>query len=377
MTNLSGLFLFLNKIDWILLSLILSISCLGIITMDPFVFGDIFWKQTTFLIFAVFVFVFIQYLDLRSIKKTSVIMILFSISISLLLLVFLSARAIKGAKSWFELGFFSFQPAEFVKFVLVLILAKFFSKRHIEISNIKHILISGIYASIIFFLLLLQPDFGSAMIIFFIWLGMVFVSGVSKKHLFAIFLIGAISFSFLWTNVFKEYQKNRILTFINPTEDIRGAGYNAYQSMIAVGSGQLLGKGIGYGTQSKLKFLPEYKTDFIVAAYAEEWGFVGIVILFLLFSLIIFKILKRAYSAGSNFEILLGFGIAIILISQAFINIGMNIGLLPVTGLAMPFMSYGGTHILIEFISIGILFSLTQDKTGLGKVNNSEFIGPN
>ena len=170
----------------------------------------------------------------------------------------------------------------------------------------------------------------------------------------AVFLIGAILFGGLWFYVFKDYQKKRIMTFVYPLTDVRGAGYNAYQSMIAVGSGQLLGKGIGYGTQSKLKFLPEYQTDFIFAAYAEEWGFLGVILLFSLYGILMWRIISNTYRGATNFEILYGAGLAILFMSHFIINVGMNIGLLPVTGITLPFMSYGGTHMLASFIGLGI-----------------------
>jgi rod shape determining protein RodA len=216
-------------------------------------------------------------------------------------------------------------------------------------------LTSGFYAFIFFILVFLQPDFGSAIIVFFIWLAMVLFSGISKKHLGAVFLIGFLSLIVLWTFVFRDYQKQRIMTFINPLTDLSGTGYNAYQSMIAVGSGEIFGKGVGLGSQSKLKFLPEYETDFIFAAFSEEWGFVGVVVIFILYGVIFWRILHIAKRGETNFEILYGLGLASIFISHAIIHIGMNVGLLPVTGIIMPFMSYGGSHLLAEFLGLGIL----------------------
>ncbi|HEY4478222.1 MAG TPA: FtsW/RodA/SpoVE family cell cycle protein, partial [Candidatus Paceibacterota bacterium] len=165
----------------------------------------------------------------------------------------------------------------------------------------------------------------------------------------------------LWVFVFKDYQKNRVMNFIHPLTDIRGAGYNAYQSTIAVGSGELLGKGVGYGTQSRLKFLPEYQSDFIFAAFAEEWGFLGVLILFIMYAILVYRIIVNAMHGATNFEILFGAGMAIFLISHFFINIGMNIQLLPVTGQTLPFVSYGGTHILTEFIGLGILMGMRKN----------------
>src|SRR5690606_7584447 len=152
----------------------------------------------------------------------------------------------------------------------------YFSKRHVLIGDFRYILVSGIYALVIFGLLFIQPDFGSAIIIFFVWFGMVPVAGIRLRHLALVFTLGALAFGGLRQFGFQDYQKERILTFLNPLADVEGAGYNAYQSTIAVGSGQIWGKGVGYGTQSKLEFLPEYETDFIFAAFAEEWGLVGV-----------------------------------------------------------------------------------------------------
>jgi len=265
-----------------------------------------------------------------------------------------------GSRSWFNFGLFSFQPVDMVKLVLILILAKYFSRRHVEIADIKHIFISGFYAFIPLLLVLLQPDFGSAMIIGLIWLGMVLVSGISKTHLLLVFISGALIFTSLWFFVFAPYQKARIMNFINPLADIHGSGYNAFQSTIAVGSGQIWGKGLGFGTQSRLKFLPEPQSDFIFAAYAEEWGLVGSVLILLLYILVIWRILYFASLGASNFEILFGMGIAIFFMSHILINIGMNLGLLPVTGIPLPFMSYGGSHLLIEFSGLGILMSMRR-----------------
>jgi rod shape determining protein RodA len=265
-----------------------------------------------------------------------------------------------GAKSWFNFGAFSFQPSDMMKLVLILILAKYFSRRHVEIRNIKHIFISALYAIVPFLLVFLQPDFGSAMIIFFIWFGMTLVSGIGKKHLLIVVGLGVISFALLWGFVFKDYQKARIATFVNPLADVQGSGYNVYQSTIAVGSGKILGKGVGFGTQSRLKFLPEYQTDFIFAAYAEEWGFAGVLLLFVLLGLILWRILRTAMLGATNFEILFGTGLAIYLVSHMIINIGMNIGLMPVTGITMPFMSYGGSHLITEFIGLGILMGMRR-----------------
>lgn len=352
--------LFLN-LDWFLLLPLIPISCFGLITMFSFVETNTFFiRQIVWLCISVMAFLIFSMIDFKFLRRTAVIIWLYLISAGLLLVLFTVGSVFQGAQSWLDFGLFSFQPAEFAKLVLVLTLAKYFSRRHIEIQNIRHIIVSGVYALIIFLLVLFQPDFGSAIIIFLIWFGMVLVSGISKKHLMIVFALGTISVAFLWIFIFHDYQKARIMNFIHPLQDIRGTGYNAYQSMVAIGSGQFLGKGVGYGTQSRLKFLPEYQTDFIFAAYAEEWGFLGVIILFCLYILFIFRILHNAIKGATNFEVLFGVGLAIIFISHFFVHIGMNIGVLPITGLTLPFMSYGGTNLLISFIGLGILMSMRR-----------------
>jgi rod shape determining protein RodA len=294
----------------------------------------------------------------------------------LLSALFIMGKIAGGAQSWFDFGVFSFQPADFIKLIIVILLAKYFSKRHIEIADIRHIFVSGFYVFIVFTLVFLQPDFGSALIIFLIWLGLILLSGISKKHLLAVFVLGLICFGILWGFVLQDYQKVRIVNFIHPLADIRGTGYSAYQSTIAVGSGQLIGKGVGYGTQSKLSFLPEYQTDFIFAAYAEEWGFLGVLLLFILFGVLLWRIIRQAYYGATNFEILFGCGIAIMLFSHFLINVGMNIGIMPVTGITFPLMSYGGTNLLTCFISLGILMGMKKyARPAHREMMKNEFLG--
>lgn len=351
-----------TSLDGLIFFPVLVIVAFGLITMSTFT-GDNFFFEKQLISFGVAIVAFFlaTRIDTDIFKRTNVLMTLF-IALSLLLIVLFSfGHVAKGAQSWFKVGLFAFQPADAMKLLLVLVLAKYFSRRHVEIAHFRHIIVSGVYAAVPFLLIVLQPDFGSAMIIFFIWFGMILVSGVSKKHLALVFLAGAVTFGGLWIGVFKPYQKDRILTFLNPLADIRGAGYNAYQSTIAVGSGQLLGKGVGYGTQSRLRFLPEYQADFIFSAFAEEWGFFGVLILFILFLIVVLRILSLSLVGATNFEMLYGMGVAIFLISHFTVNIGMTVGLLPITGVTVPFMSYGGSHLLVEFIALGLLVSMKKN----------------
>ena len=351
----------LLKIDWLLFAFLIPILLAGLITMKSFTESNSYFSHQLIWIGLSFVVFFgLSFFDFRFLKRTQVLVAMFGIFSFLLLLLFIIGHVSNGAQSWFSLGGFSFQPSDMMKLVVILMLAKYFSRRHVEIDNFKHIIISGLYAFIPFLLVFLQPDFGSAIIILFIWVGMTLVSGISKKHFLIILGVGAVSLVFLWLFVFQSYQKDRILNFVNPLSDLHGSGYNVYQSTIAVGSGQILGKGVGFGTQSRLKFLPEYQTDFIFAAFVEEWGFIGSMLLFLLIGLVIWRILHIALLGATNFEILYGVGLSIYLMSHFIINIGMNIGIMPVTGITLPFMSYGGSHLLTEFIGLGILMGMNR-----------------
>lgn len=369
-----------NGVDWLLVLFILPIMAAGIVTMKSFIpvesAGDFSSKQIIWVAISLIVFYIFSFIDFGFLKRTNVLMFIFAALSGILLLLFIVGSISNGAQSWFDFGFFSFQPADMMKLVLVLILAKYFSRRHVEIRDTKHIFISFFYAIIPVVLVLLQPDFGSAMILLAIWFGMVLVSGISKKHLALVFGAGIIAFLVLWFFVFAPYQKARITNFLNPVADIHGTGYNAFQSTIAVGSGQIFGKGLGFGTQSRLKFLPQPQSDFIFAAFSEEWGLIGSLTILILYSLVIWRILHIASLGASNFEILFGMGIAIFFMSHILINVGMNVGLMPVTGIPLPFMSYGGSHLLAEFMGLGILMSMRRYARSAHKDDmKNEFLG--
>ena len=350
-----------GHIDVLLVLPAILISLAGLVTMYSYADGNIFFeRQIIWITIALGVFFAFSFVDFRFLRRTSVIFALFLVTVLMLIAIFIFGDVVKGAQSRFDFGGFAVQPAEYAKLVIIALLAKYFTRRHIEIAHVRHIALSGVYALIFFVLILLQPDFGSAIMIFFIWLGMVLVSGISKKHLAIVFVAGLVAVGGMWAFVFQDYQKERIVTFLHPLADIQGAGYNAYQSTIAVGSGQWFGKGIGYGTQSKLLFLPEFETDFIFASFAEEWGFVGVLLLFGLFGVLLWRILVHARLGATNFETFFALGVAILFIAHFTVNVGMNIGLLPVTGVTLPFMSYGGSHLVTEFAALGILVAMRR-----------------
>lgn len=354
--------LFMASREWPLLGIGVALTVLGILTMHPFGEGTetLADRQLLWLGIGIVVYFLCLVTDLHFLRRTQVIVAGYGIVVALLGLLLVFADPVQGARSWFNFGSFSFQPSDLGKIIFIALLAKYFSRRHVEIKHPKHIILSGIYAGIIILLVLVQPDLGTAAILGFVWLGLVLVSGMSKKHLAVICIAGLIGATGLWFFGLHDYQRARIIAFVNPAADIRGAGYNAYQAVVAVGSGELLGKGIGYGTQSKLRFLPEYETDFIFAAFAEEWGFIGVSLVLMLYALLLFRLMSIARRAATNFDAFFTLGVAILFASHVFIHAGINLGLLPVTGTTIPFMSYGGSHLLMEFAALGIVASLAR-----------------
>ncbi len=351
------------NIDWVLVAAIVPLFLAGLISMKGLgpVDEDYFFSRQLIWIGIGFVLFFIaSTIDWRFLRNGWLLFGIYSFGITVLAALLIFARAVRGAQSWIPLGFFSLEPAEPMKLVLILILAKYFSRRHVEIAHVKHIIVSGLYAFVPTLLIFIQPDLGSAIIFSFIWFGMILVSGVSKKHLLVILAIAVISFLVLWFFILEPYQKTRVSSFLNPYLDPKGAGYNALQSMIAVGSGGLWGTGVGYGTQSRLGYLPEHQTDFIFAAFAQEWGFIGVLVLFFLMGLLYWRLLKLSFSGQTNFEKLFGLGLIFFILIHSVVHIGMNIGLLPITGISLPFLSYGGSHTITVLLGLGIQMGMRK-----------------
>ncbi len=369
MTN--SIIVSLKKFDWPFLSFAVVLSILGLITfysLESFS-GDFsnFQKQLIFLIIGILLAIGLSLIDIRALKESSLfILVLYLISILLLIGIFFFGKNIRGSRSWYVFGPFTFQPVEFVKIVFIIFFAKYFSQRHVEMYQTRHIILSFIYAFLPTALVFLQPDFGSAIILLLIWLFMMLVSGIKRKHLLIIIGVAMICFFIAWNFVFTPEQKERFTTFIEPYInpageylDPKGTGYHIQQSIIAVGSGGLFGKGFSAPyTQAKLGFLPEAHTDFIFATFAEMFGLFGILILFLFFGLFFWRGLSLAKNSNDNFSRLLISGFIILVGVETFINIGMNIGLLPISGLPLPFLSYGGSSIISLFIGIGIIESI-------------------
>lgn len=277
----------------------------------------------------------------------------------LLMLVFvlMLGKTVKGHTGWIGFSTFSIQPVELAKLIIVIFLASFLSQKRTQLSIVVRIVASVVLVFIPVFLILKQPDLGSTAIILASWGALLFASGISKKNLIILFLVGALVISPSWFFM-KNYQKDRIANFIDPYRDPSGSGYNVIQATIAVGSGQLFGKGLGHGSQSQLNFLPEKHTDFIFSVIAEELGFFGATAVFVLFGIIFWRMKEAARMAHDNFGYLFVIGTMAMLFFQLLVNVGMNIGVMPVAGVPLPLLSYGGSSMVTTLAAIGIVQSV-------------------
>jgi rod shape determining protein RodA len=284
-------------------------------------------------------------------------------NVGLLLAVLAFGRASLGAKRWINLGGFSLQPSELMKLAMVIFLAKFFENKNTT-SGLKFgdLILPTLFVLIPVGLIIIQPDLGTAMIILLVYGSMLLFLRIHPKVLVMLIAAGAIALPVVYNYGLKPYQRQRITTFIDPMSDPKGAGYNSIQSMIAVGSGQIWGKGYRKGTQAHLNFLPEHHTDFIFSVFSEEWGFIGCSVLLLLYALFIMSGLSVAYQSNDKFASLLAFGITSIFFWHVFINMGMVMGMLPIVGVPLPFMSYGGSALLTAMSGVAILVNIANKK---------------
>lgn len=355
---------FFKKMDLPLLIFAVLLVILGLIFLYSFSLSSQdfsnFQKQVLFLIIGIFLAISISLIDIKALKKSPLfVFILYFFCVLLLAGLFFFGTEVRGANSWYFLGNISFEPVEITKIVFILLFAKYFSQRHVEMYQARHIILGAVYAFIPASLVFFQPDFGSAMILLFIWLFTMLVSGIKRKHLITIIGIAIFCFSIVWNFLFTIEQKERFTAFLNPYIDPGGSSYHILQSIIAVGSGGFFGKGFSEPfTQAKLGFLPESCTDFVFAASTEMFGLFGVFILFLLFGLFFWRLFKIAKNSKDNFSRLLVSGFIILVGVEVFINIAMNIGILPITGISLPFLSYGGSGLLSLFIGIGIIESI-------------------
>ena len=352
----------LKRLDWALIICAFLLVGIGLLSLYSSSLGRgnflNFKKQLIFFALSIFLLFFLSFFDWRILKEDPyLILIFYFLGLFSLIGLYFFPHEIRGVKTWYKLGPISIDPIEFMKIILIVLLAKYFSKRHVEIYRLTHIFISGFYVFLPAVLIFFQPNLGSALILILLWLGILIVSGIKVRHFFLLCLAGILFFIFSWIFLLKDYQKARIVSFLIPYDPL-GVSWNQNQAKIAIGSGNIFGQGFGRGSQTQYGFLPEPQTDFIFAAIAEEFGLVGGGFLLFLFGVLLWRIMKIALSAENNFSRLFATGFAIYLISQVFINVGMNLGLLPIIGISLPLVSYGGSSLIATFIGLGILESI-------------------
>jgi len=363
---MNSLIFHFKRFDWALTISALLLVVIGFISLYSSSLGRgnflNFQKQLIFFIIALFLMVLFSFLDWRIFREDSYLILFFYfLSCVLLAGLFWLAPEIRGIRSWYKIGTLSIDPIEFTKIVLIILLAKYFSMRHIEMYRVGHIILSGFYVFIPGRLIFVQPDMGWVLILIALWIGILIISGIKIRHFLLLTLCLILVLVFGWSSILKDYQRDRILNFFVPHLEPLGSGWSQAQSRIAIGSGGIFGQGFAKGSQTQYGFLPEPQTDFIFAAIAEEFGLIGISVLLLLFSIILWRIIKIAIDSQSNFPRLFASGFSIVLISQIFIHIGMNIGILPIIGISLPFVSYGGSGLITCFVALGILQSIKID----------------
>lgn len=355
-------FLFLKNFDWILFSSVLLLVCFGLAEIYSVALGrggtDFlnFKKQAIFCIVGVvllFIFSFFNYHSLRSFSIHFYIL-----GVLALIAVLFFGTVIRGTRGWFYLGSFGLQPVEFIKFILILFLARYFADVSLKVNSLRHFIVTAGGVFIFIVLIIFQPDFGSALILFLLWFSMVIIAGFKKQYLITVTVAVVIAGILLWSFYFQSYQKERLLTFLNPSFNPINQGYNIAQAIIAVGAGRIFGRGIGFGSQSQLKFLPESQNDFIFAVVSEELGFLGAMLVLLFFSIFFYRCLASLKKINNDFGIFFILGATCLIFIEMFINIGMNIGILPVVGISLPFLSYGGSAMITNLILVGIVESI-------------------
>ena len=351
--------------DWVLLLQILLLVGVGIInlysatsTWDT-LGTPIYLKQFYWLGIGLCIALALTIFDYRHIEYFG--LPLYVINVGLLLMVLLVGKTSMGATRWLDLGFFNLQPSELMKIMIIFILARYFS-RHEQVHgySLRQLVLPFAILGVPVLMIMKQPDLGTAMLVIFIASSMALFAGIHRRTLISLTVMGLVATIGGWFFYLHNYQKERILTFLNPERDPLGSGYHIIQSKIAVGSGGFFGKGFMQGTQSQLAFLPERHTDFAFSVFAEEWGFFGCLLLLVLYLLLVCWGIYVASRAGDRFGMFLALGVTAMLFWHIIVNLGMVIGLLPVVGVPLPLFSYGGTSMVTTMVGVGLLLNVSM-----------------
>jgi|Deesub1362B_J571_1020462.scaffolds.fasta_scaffold00208_47 rod shape determining protein RodA len=354
----------LRGLDWALLAPVLALTLLGVLSIysatrgtpqSAYYLRQLLWMAVALLGMAVLLRVDYQWLGRAS-------WALYGLGLALLVLVLLKGREGMGAQRWLSLWGLSMQPSEFFRIAFLLALSRVLSAHPGPLKGWAFLKIALAFGALPFLLLVSQPDLGTAAVLMLLLAALMLLKGVQRRLLVALLLVAAVSAPFLaelfWNDFLKPYQRDRLVAFLRPGTDPEGIGYQLRQSKIAIGSGMCWGKGYLKGTQGFLRFLPERHTDFIFASFAEEWGLAGSVLLFALYLVLFLRGLQVARRAKDAFGRFLALGVVLMLLAYFFFNVGMSMGMMPVVGLPMPFMSYGGSALLANYLAVGLLLNV-------------------
>ncbi|MEX0668336.1 MAG: rod shape-determining protein RodA [Candidatus Saccharimonadales bacterium] len=353
------------RLDYILLFSTLILCLIGVIVLhsinvrDPSLLQGFnpSWQLIALLIGSIGLILFMR-MDYHILARIAPLW--YGVGVLLLVLVLFFGEAVSGSTRALSFGVVEFQPAEIAKMGMILLLASYYNKNSNKLHKLNTLFISMIITAAVVILVFLQPDLGTAIVLLIIWAMISFMAGIRRSFLVGLALIGLIALP-VAIQVLEPYQQARLETFFDPTADSQGQGYNVDQSMIAIGSGQLFGRGLGGGTQSTLNFLPSQHTDFIFAVIAEKLGLIGASSVLILFGLLLWRGFVIAWRARDSFGALLASGITTMFLVQIVITIGMNLGIAPVTGLPLPFLAYGGTNLIISLLAVGILLNISKN----------------
>jgi len=345
--------------------LLIGIALMGVISaLNLYGIGGadhtLFRRQVVLAAVGLIVMVLVSAVNYRHLKNhTLPVLVFYGISFALLASTLLFSE-IRNIRAWIQIGELQFEPSELMKLGIVILMAKYFSARHVHIKQFRHVVASGIYCALPALVVLRQPDLGSAVIIMIVWVVMLMSVGIRMRHLFLLVTVGVIGAYMAWIWALAPYQKDRILAFINPYSDPTGYGYHIIQSQVAIGSGGLWGRGLGQGSQATLGFLPEPYNDFAFAALVEQFGLAGAVVVLGLIVFIVWRVLRIGRTAGNNFARLFCVGIATVIAAHATISASVNTGLLPITGIPFTLLSYGGSHLLSVMVALGFVQSIKR-----------------
>lgn len=360
----------LKNLDWWLIGAVILLMAAGLVLIDSATHSFAVstgkaWhvqRQSMFMVIGIIMVIIslkFDYQDLKSYAKP-----LYIFNLVLLIAVMAFGKTQLGAQRWIQIGSFSFQPSEFSKVFLIICLADFIDKRTEWLEEFKDYVPIFLYILVPFVLVMKQPDLGTSLTFIAIFIGMIFICGFKWKWILSCTVSFVALMPVFWM-ILKDYQKNRIRVFLNPELDPYGSGYHVIQSKIAIGSGGLFGKGWLEGTQSQLNFLPENHTDFIFAVAGEEFGFIGTLFIIILYLIIIWRGITIALNAADNFGTLLAVGVTSMFMFHILVNIGMTAGVMPVTGVPLPFLSYGVSSLTTNMMLIGILLNINTRQQGL------------